>query len=102
LEEKKMVKTHPYSRFTIKDIEAIRDTWDILLQIEKIGTTFSGSGKELYLCEIVDSGLYNKSSTTERLTDEIVRVNEDNRRLRNRNERLEKDIRKLKAAGGAE
>lgn len=96
-----MVKTHPHSRFTIKSLEEIRDSREITLQIEKTDSTFTGSGKTVYLCEVVDSILYNKSTTTERLTDEIVRVNDDNRRLRNRIQRMEKEFAKIKLAGGA-
>jgi hypothetical protein len=90
-----MVKTHPYSRFTIKSMEEIRDSRDITLQAEKTDSTFSRSGKAVYMCEVVDANLYNKSTTTERLTDEIVRVNAENRRLLQKLVRAERDLRKM-------
>lgn len=96
-----MVKTHPHSKFTIKSLDEIRDSRDITLQIEKTDSTFNGNGKAVYLCEVVQANLYNTSSTTERLTDEIVRVNAENRRLLNKLAKIERDLRKLKKLGGA-
>ncbi|MDF2858663.1 MAG: hypothetical protein K0Q87_4514, partial [Neobacillus sp.] len=76
-----MVKTHPESRFALKTLDEIRDSKDVILQLEKTGSSFLESKKEIYLCEVVSSTMYNRSETAERLTDEIVRVNAENRRL---------------------
>ncbi len=85
-----MVKTHPYSRFAIKSLDEIRDSCDVILQLEKTGSSFTESKKEVYLCEVVPSSMYNRAETTERLTEEIIRVNAENRRLLKKIERLEK------------
>jgi hypothetical protein len=85
-----MVKTHPYSRFAIKSLDEIRDSCDVILQLEKTGSSFTESKKEVYLCEVVSSTRYNKEGTAERLTEEIIRVNAENRRLLKKIERLEK------------
>ena len=89
-----MVKTHPYSRFTLKSLDEIRDSREITLQIDKTDSTFQGSNKPVYLCEVVEASLYNKSTTAERLTDEIVKVNAENRRLLAKVSRLEREFRK--------
>lgn len=87
-----MVKTHPGSRFTLKSLDEIRDSKEVILQIEKTGSSFSESKKEVYLCEIVSSQMYSRTETVERLTDEIIRVNNENRRLQKKVERLEKEL----------
>ena len=87
-----MVKTHPDSRFALYTLEQIRDSAAIILQIEKTDTQFSGSQKTCYLCEIVPSACYNRQSSVERLTDEIIKINTENRRLRARIGRLEKAL----------
>lgn len=89
-----MVRTHPDARFTLKTLVEIRDSRDILLQIEKTGSMQAETKAEIYLCEVVPLHRYNPSSTTERLTDEIVRVNTENRRLLKKIERLEKELRR--------
>ncbi|MGX8711653.1 MAG: hypothetical protein ACQGTM_15580 [bacterium] len=76
----------------MKSLEDIRDTSDVILQIEKTESTFTDTKKSVYLCEIVSSCRYNKESTSERLTDEIVRVNTENRRLHGKIDRLEKAL----------
>lgn len=87
-----MVKTHPNSRFALKSLDDIRDTSDIILQIEKTESTFSDTHKPVYLCEIVSSTRYNDNSTAERLTDEICKVNAENRRLHSKIDHLEKAL----------
>ncbi len=87
-----MVKTHSYSRFTLKSLDEIRDSQDVILQIEKTGSLFSENKKEVYLCEVVSTQMYNRSETAEHLTDEIIQVNNENRRLQKKVERLEKKL----------
>lgn len=89
-----MVKTHPDSRFVLYSLEQIRDSAAVILQIEKTDTQFSDSKKTCYLCETVPTACYNRNNATERLTDEIVRVNTENRRLRGKIDRLEKALSK--------
>jgi len=86
-----MVKTHSYSRFSLKSLREIRDTADVILQIEQTGSKFDSS-EAVYLCEVVPSNMYNRTTTTDRLTDEITRVNAENRRLLKKIERLEKRL----------
>ena len=93
-----MVKTHPYSRFALKSLGEIRDTPDVILQIEQTGSTFTETKAAVYLCEIVSSNMYNRAETMERLTDEIIKINTENRRLRKKVEHLEKAL--LKATEG--
>ncbi|TQI66239.1 hypothetical protein [Clostridium sp. KNHs216] len=90
-----MVKTHPDSRFGLKSLDDIRDTSDVILQIEKTDSTFTDTKKSVYLCEIVSNYKYNKESTSKRLTDEIVRVNTENRRLLRKIDQLEKELAKV-------
>lgn len=89
-----MVKTHPNSRFSLKSLDDIRDTSDVILQIEKTDSTFTDTHKSVYLCEIVPAAYYNRNTTSERLTDEIVRVNAENRRLHGKIDRIEKALSK--------
>ena len=87
-----MVKTHPDSRFSLYSLEQIRDSTAIILQIEQTESTFTDSKKPVYLCEIVPPACYNRNSIAERLTDEIIKINTENRRLRGKIERLEKAL----------
>ena len=87
-----MVKTHPDSRFVLYSLDQIRSSAAIVLQIEKTDTNFSESKQTCYLCEIVPAACYNRSSIAERLTDEICKVNTENRRLRGKINRLEKTL----------
>ncbi|TQI68977.1 hypothetical protein [Clostridium sp. KNHs216] len=87
-----MVKTHPDSRFALYTLDQIRDSAAIVLQIEKTDSTFTESKKSCYLCEIVLSACYNRKDSIERLTDEIVRANTENRRLHGKIDRLEKAL----------
>lgn len=87
-----MVKTHPDSRFVLYTLEQIRDSAAVILQIEKTDTSFTDSKKICYLCEMVPSACYNRQDTTERLTNEIIRVNTENRRLHVQIDRLKKAL----------
>ena len=83
-----MIRTNTYSRFTLKTLEEIRDSADIILQIEKTDSTFTESKKAVYLCEVVNATYYNRRDTAECLAEELVRVNKENTRLLRRADRL--------------
>lgn len=92
-----MVKTHTASRFELRSLEGIRDASDVVLQAEKTGSTFTDTGKAVYLCEVVRRCDYNTPPAVDKLAAEIVRANEENRRLHRRVERLERELKKERA-----
>lgn len=92
-----MVKTHVASRFELRTLEGIRDASDVILQAEKTGSTFTKTNEAVYLCEVVRSCDFSRKDTAEKLAAEIERVNEDNRALRRRIERLERALQKERA-----
>lgn len=85
-----MVKTHPHSRFALKSLNQIRDSVEVVLQIEKTGSSFTESREEVYLCEVVSSNMYNRSETAILLTEELLKVNAENRRLRKKIDQYER------------
>jgi hypothetical protein len=85
-----MVKTHPHSRFALKSLNQIRDSVEVVLQIEKTASQFTNTKEEVFLCEVVSSSNYNPSDTVIKLSDEIVKVNAENRRLRKKIEQYER------------
>lgn len=91
-----MIKTHSASRFELKTLEGIRDTSDVILQTQDTGSNFEG-GKRAYLCEVVKAFDYSKTTTADRLAAEIERVNNDNRVLRRKIDRLERALQKARA-----
>lgn len=86
-----MVKTHENSQIVLYSLETIRTTSQIILQIEDTGTNFTGGGK-CYLCEVVPPCYYDRKKQVGSLTDELLKVNAENRTLRRKIERLEKTI----------
>lgn len=92
-----MVKTHIASRFELRSLEGLRDASDVILQAEKTGSTFTGTNAAVYLCEVVRSCDYSRTSTADKLAAEIERVNDDNRALRRKVERLEHALQKERA-----
>lgn len=92
-----MIKTHVASRFELRSLDGIRDASDVILQAEQTGSTFTGSNKAVYLCEVVRSCEYSRTTTADKLAAEIERVNADNRALRKKVERLEKALQKERA-----
>lgn len=92
-----MVKTHNASRFVLLSLEGIRDISDVVLQIEKTESTFTGSNKTAYLCEVVRQIDYSKNSTADKLAEELIKANDENRALRRRVERLNKELQKARA-----
>ncbi|MFA5423146.1 MAG: hypothetical protein WC374_04755 [Phycisphaerae bacterium] len=87
-----MVKTHSYSRFALKSLDQIRDTSDVILQVEKTESTFKDSNQAVYLCEIVALHQYDKQGTKEALAEELIRANIENRRLLKKIERLQAKV----------
>lgn len=92
-----MIKTHVASRFELRSLDGIRDASDVILQAEQTGSAFTGSNKAVYLCEVVRSCDYSRTTTADKLAAEIERVNADNRALRKKVERLEKALQKERA-----
>jgi hypothetical protein len=89
-----MVKTQPESKFVLKSLDQINNSSEIILQVDKTESTFTESNKSVYLCEVVSPVMYNRRDTAERLTDEIIRANNENRRLCGKIERLERQLKK--------
>lgn len=103
-----MIRTQRHSRFVLMSLDEIRATRDIVLQTEETKSNFSGSGKTVYICEVVRPCDYQKETDTaaDKLAAEIERVNADNRALRRKVERLERELRwymkmPLRMAGGS-
>ena len=92
-----MIKTHSKSRFQLKTLEEIRDSAEIVLQIEKTDSSFIESKKTAYLCEVVNPRDYRATPTLEQMAEELVKANNDNRALRRRIAKLETELRKAGA-----
>nr|UWI41619.1 MAG: hypothetical protein [Bacteriophage sp.] len=92
-----MIKTHSKSRFQLKTLEEIRDSAEIVLQIEKTDSSFIDSKKTAYLCEVVNPRDYRATPTLEQMAEELVEANNDNRALRRRIAKLETELRKAGA-----
>lgn len=92
-----MIKTHSKSRFQLKTLEEIRDSAEIVLQIEKTDSSFIDSKKTAYLCEVVNPRDYRAIPTLEQMAEELVKANNDNRALRRRIAKLETELRKAGA-----
>lgn len=92
-----MIKTHSKSRFQLKTLEEIRDSAEIVLQIEKTDSSFIDSKKTAYLCEVVDPRDYRATPTLEQMAEELVKANNDNRALHRRIAKLETELRKAGA-----
>ena len=55
-----MIRTQRHSRFVLMSLDEIRATRDIVLQTEETKSNFSGSGKTVYICEVVRPCDYQK------------------------------------------
>ena len=86
-----MVKTYKNSRFVLYSLGQIRDTSEIVLQIEDTHTQFEG-GHKCYLCEVVRSYEYNHTRTEQDLIKEICELNADKRKLEKKVAKLEKAL----------
>ena len=69
----------------------IRDSKDVILQIEDAKTNFD-NGQKCYLCEVVSPGLYYSDKDERALIREICELNNDKRKLEKKIFRLEKLI----------
>lgn len=92
-----MIKTHSKSRFQLKTLEEIRDSAEIVLQIEKTDSSFIDSKKTAYLCEVVNPRDYRATPTLEQMAEELVKANNDNRALHRQIAKLETELRKAGA-----
>ena len=92
-----MIKIHSKSRFQLKTLEEIRDSAEIVLQIEKTDSSFIDSKKTAYLCEVVNPRDYRATPTLEQMAEELVKANNDNRALHRRIAKLETELRKAGA-----
>lgn len=93
-----MVKTHKASRFELRTLEGITSTQDVILQAEQTGSTFTGSGKTVYLCEVVSLREYGQGTAADKLAEEIGKVNAENRALRRKIGQLERELQREKEA----
>ena len=59
-----MIRTQRHSRFVLMSLDEIRATRDIVLQTEETKSNFSGSGKTVYICEVVRPCDYQKETDT--------------------------------------
>ena len=84
-----MVRTHENSQFVLYSLDNIRSNASIVLQIEDTGTNFK-DGHKCYLCEVVPQCYYDRKRQVGSLTEELLKVNAENRTLRRKIERLEK------------
>ena len=94
-----MVKTHKDSRFALLTLADIRDSKDVILQVEDTKSNFD-NGHKCYLCEVVNFFAHKRNKDERDLILEICELNKDKRKLEKKIRRLEKQIEKLK--GGAE
>lgn len=90
-----MVKTNKNSRFSLLTLDGIRDSRDVILQIEDTETNFVGGGK-CYLCEVVSSGLYYGIRDERDLIREICELNNEKRKLERKITRLENTIERMR------
>lgn len=90
-----MVRTNKNSRFALLSLESIRDTKDIILQIEDTGTEFTDR-KKCYLCEVVSPGLYYNDRDERDLIREICELNNEKRKLERKIIRLENGIERMR------
>ena len=91
-----MVKTHKNSKFVLYTLVQIRDSVEVILQIDDTGTNFT-DGHKCYLCEVVSRYEYNNIRRESDFTDEICKQNEEIRKQKRKIERLEKELIKERA-----
>lgn len=95
LEEKNMVKTHKESRFSLLTLAQIRDSKEVILQIEDTRTEFT-DGQKCFLCEVVKPFDYNNTKNRADLEWEILTLNEEMRKKDKKIERLEREVKKYR------
>lgn len=89
-----MVKTHSKSRFVLYSLQDIRNSREVILQIENTGTQFD-NGHKCYLCEVVSEYNYNLTPRAEELQAEILTLNKEKRKLVKKVERLERELKRI-------
>ena len=90
-----MVRTYKNSRFVLFSLENIRDSKDVVLQIEDVRTNFD-NGQKCFLCEVVSPGPYYGDKDERSLIREICELNNDKRKLEKKIVRLENKIEQMK------
>ena len=86
-----MVKSFKNSKIVLMTLSDIRNTDKIVLQIEDTSTQFT-DGQKCYLCEVVDSFVYNITKNKDDLIMEICNLNNEKRKLERKISRLEKAL----------
>lgn len=86
-----MVRTYKNSRFALLSLVNIRDSKDVILQIEDVKTNFE-DGQKCYLCEVISPGMYYNDKDERQLIREICELNNEKRKLEKKITRLEKVI----------
>lgn len=86
-----MVKTHKNSNFVLLNLSDIRNTNKIILQIDDTHTNFT-DGQKCYLCEVVDSFVYNITKNKDDLIAEICQLNNEKRKLERKVAKLERAL----------
>ena len=86
-----MVKSFRNSNFVLMNLSDIRNTNKIILQIDDTHTNFT-DGQKCYLCEVVDSFVYNTTKNKDDLILEICNLNNEKRKLERKIARLEKAL----------
>lgn len=86
-----MVKTHKSSRFCLYTLSEIRDTREVVLQVEDTRTQFT-DGQKCYLCEVVNGNIFSNTRTEKDLINEICTLNNEKRKLEKKIRRLEKIV----------
>ncbi len=86
-----MVKSFRNSKFVLMNLSDIRKTDKIILQMEDTCTQFT-DGQKCYLCEVVDSFVYNITKNKDDLIKEICDLNNEKRKMERKIARLEKAL----------
>ena len=86
-----MVKTYKNSKIVLMSLIEIRNTNKIVLQVVDTQTNFS-DGQKCYLCEVVDSFVYNITQNKDDLIMEICNLNNEKRKLERKIAKLEKAL----------
>ena len=86
-----MVKSFKNSKIVLMTLSDIRNTDKIVLQIEDTSTQFT-DGQKCYLCEVVDSFVYNITKNKDDLIMEICNLNNEKRKLERKIVRLENKL----------
>lgn len=84
-----MIRTNKNSRFVLLSLAGIRDSRDIVLQIEDSGAEFK-DGQKCFLCEVISPELYFSEKDERQLIREVCELNNEKRRLEKKVARLER------------